>query len=193
MPILPGLCDDDASLAAVVRATADHGGKFVLAGSLTLADQQHQYFLRFLAESFPQLLLRYQGLYPPGSYGPQHYPWPTVARRIRDLCAQFGIRHRVPRPIIPGDKRAINKRIVELLADQIYALEIDGAPSHRIWELRRAAWAVEDLEQDIAAIYQAMGLKGLQSIQGIGPSLAQPIERMLSDLKDRRASLGARE
>ena len=38
MPILPGLCDDEANLENVVRWTAEHGGKFVLASSLTLAD-----------------------------------------------------------------------------------------------------------------------------------------------------------
>ena len=35
MPILPDLCDTDENLEAVVRWTAEHGGKFVLAGGLT--------------------------------------------------------------------------------------------------------------------------------------------------------------
>jgi DNA repair photolyase len=39
MPILPGICDDNANLANVVRRTADADGRFVLAGGLTLFDQ----------------------------------------------------------------------------------------------------------------------------------------------------------
>jgi DNA repair photolyase len=32
MPLLPELCDDDATLTSLVRQTAEHGGQFVLAG-----------------------------------------------------------------------------------------------------------------------------------------------------------------
>ncbi len=63
MPILPGLCDDDANLESVVRWTAEHGGSFVLAGGLTLADQQRSYFFDVLGQRFPDLLRPYQALY----------------------------------------------------------------------------------------------------------------------------------
>lgn len=56
MPILPDLCDDEANLEAVVRWTADHGGTFVLAAGLTLADQQRAYFFDVLRERFPDLV-----------------------------------------------------------------------------------------------------------------------------------------
>ena len=52
MPILPDLCDDDANLENVVRWTAEHGGKFVLAGGLTLSEQQRQFFFRFWPRIF---------------------------------------------------------------------------------------------------------------------------------------------
>src|SRR5512136_1905280 len=62
MPILPGICDDDANLANTVRWTAEHGGRFVLAGGLTLADQQREYFLGVLRERAPDLLPQYERL-----------------------------------------------------------------------------------------------------------------------------------
>ena len=102
MPILPGVCDSDANLAAVVHATADHGGRFVLAGGLTLADQQRDYFLGVLRERFPDLVHSYEHLYPEGSYGPAGLSWPATGRRIRALCREAGIADRMPRPIIPG-------------------------------------------------------------------------------------------
>jgi len=52
MPILPGLCDTDENLEATVRWTANHGGRFVIAGGLTLADQQRDYFFGVLRDRF---------------------------------------------------------------------------------------------------------------------------------------------
>jgi DNA repair photolyase len=40
IPILPGLCDTDENLGIVVRWTAERDGEFVLASTLTLADQR---------------------------------------------------------------------------------------------------------------------------------------------------------
>ncbi len=180
MPILPGLCDDEANLEAVIRRTADAGGRFVLASSLTLSDQQKEFYYRALAGIAPELLGRYQALYPPRSYAPTGEYWTKIARRIRELCRKYGIRDRIPRPIIPGDKHARNKRIVERLADQVYELEILTAPQERIWAYRKAAWAIEDLEQDVGLIYQALGLHGLESIPGVGVELGEKIEGWLN-------------
>lgn len=181
MPILPGLCDDDANLQSVVRQTADHGGQFVLAGGLTLADQQRDYFFGVLGERFPDLLGLYQAHYPRGSYGPSGGRWRKIALRIRELCAQHGIADRIPRPIIPGHKRARNKRVVEALAKQLYGMELKDEPGQRMWAYRKAAWAIEDLEQDVGQVYRLMGLKGLESIPNVGPRLARVVERLLED------------
>ncbi len=179
MPILPGLCDNDANLEAVVRWTADHGGSFVLASGLTLADQQRDYFFGVLGQRFPDLLALYQKTYLPGSYGLSGDWSQRIALRVRQLCEQYGIRDRMPRPVIPGEKRERNKRIVEALADQVYTMELKREPQQRIWAYRKAAWAIEDLEQDIDLIYRTMGIKGLQSIPDIGPRLAAAIEKLL--------------
>ena len=183
MPLLPGLCDSDANLQSLVRSTADHGGAFVLASSLTLADQQRQFFYGVLRQRFPDLVATYQHLYPPGSYGPAGYAWQRVARRIRELCREAGIADRMPRPIIAGDGRSLNKRVVEALASQIYTMELDGEPSQSVWAYRKAAWAIEDLPQNIGLIYDTLGLKGLQSIPDVGPGLAAEIERLVAVLR----------
>jgi DNA repair photolyase len=185
MPILPGLCDNPGNLEAVVRRTADAGGQFVLAGGLTLADQQGEYFMRFLAERFPEWVETYHKLYPAGSYGPAGSTWNDTALRIRELCARYNIADRVPRPIIPTDKRALNKRIVETLANQVYSLELERKPAALVWDYRKAAWAIEDLEQDVRLIYRQMGLKGLQSIPGLAPTLARWVESQVMQAEDR--------
>ena len=183
MPILPGLCDTDANLEALTRQVAAHGGRFILAGGLTLADQQRAYFFDVLRERFADLLPRYEQLYPPGSYSPRGWPWTRVAQRLQALCAAQGLADRMPRPILPGDKRTLNKRLVEKLAQQIYNLEIrENAPA-RVWALRKAAWAIEDLPQDIGLVYQQMGKRGLESLPGVGPRLAPEIITLMESLR----------
>jgi DNA repair photolyase len=185
MPILPALCDTDENLESVVRWTAEHGGQFVLAGGLTLADQQRVFFLGVLGERFPDLLPLYERLYPTGSYGAVRSGDPhRIGRRIRDLCRQYGIADRIPRPIIPGDKRALNKRIVEALANQVYAMELENASAQRIWGYRKAAWAIEDTEQDLGLIYRSLGRKGLESMENVGSKMAGVIEDLIEEFAE---------
>jgi DNA repair photolyase len=182
MPILPGLCDSRENIENVVRWTVDHGGSFVLAGGLTLADQQRTFFLERLSELFPEFTSHYLRLYPENrSYGSMESdPWKT-ARLVREYCEKYGISDRVPRPIIPGDKRALNKRVVELLANEAYHREIDGAPGWQVWRYRKAAWAVEDLEQELGLFYRTLGLKGLESLPGIGSKMGKAVEKIIDN------------
>ncbi|MFL7868736.1 MAG: hypothetical protein AB8I58_07905, partial [Anaerolineales bacterium] len=175
MPLLPGLCDDAITLESLARWTAEHGGSFVLASGLTLSDQQKEYFFTVLDERFPDLLPTYRRLFPPKSYGQVGDSWREAALRVREGCAKYGIPDRMPRPIVPGDKRALNRRIVEWFANKVYALELENAPGYQVWSYRKAAWAIEDLEQDIDLIYRTMGLQGLQNIPNIGGKFSSEI------------------
>ena len=180
MPLLPRLCDDDHNLQALVQWTARHGGKFVLGGGLTLADQQKEFFMRLLRQNHPYLLPLYTRLYPVGSYSPAQ-PWEQVGLRIREFCQLEHISDRIPRPIIPGEKRSLNKRIVEVLADQCYWLDLENASSQRVWAYRNTAWAIEDLEQDVGLVYGQMGRKGLESIENVGPKMVAVVETLLNE------------
>jgi len=179
MPLLPEVCDDDATLTSLVRQTAEHGGQFVLAGGLTLADQQREYFIGVLKRDLPDLAARYEALYPAGSYGPSQAAWRRTAMRVRELCAAYGIGDRVPRPIVAGDKRTLNKRLVEWLADQAYAMDLAGDP-RRMWEYRKAAWAIEDLSQEIGLVQRTLGARGLASVPGVGENMAAEVEAWLA-------------
>jgi DNA repair photolyase len=176
MPLLPGLCDDAATLESLPRWTAEHGGGFVLASGLTLSDQQKKYFFDVLEERFPDLLPPYKRLFPPKSYGQAGSGWREIGLRIRDACTKYDVLDRMPRPIIPGEKRALNKCVVEKLANKVYDLELENAPDYRVWSYRKAAWAIEGLEQDIGLLYRTMGLMGLQSIPDVGEKLGSDIE-----------------
>ena len=72
---------------------------------------------------------------------------------------------------------------MEHLAEQVYSLELDEAPNDRVWARRKAAWAIEDLEQDLGTIYRRMGRKGLESIPNVGSQLAPTIESLLARMQ----------
>jgi hypothetical protein len=50
-----------------------------------------------------------------------------------------------------------------------------------VWAYRQAAWAIEALrvEQDVGLIYRAMGKKGLEGIENVGPRLAEVVEDLI--------------
>ncbi len=179
MPLLPGLCDDEATLGSIVRWTADSGGGFVLAAGLTLSDQQKDYFFDVLGERFADLLPAYRRLFPQGSYSQVGAGWRETGLRVREACAKYGLPDRMPRPILPGEKRALNKRVVEVLANEVYTMELNDEPDYRVWAYRKAAWALEDLEQNLGLLYRTMGLKGLQSIPNIDKSLGKVVEALV--------------
>jgi Helix-hairpin-helix domain len=122
-------------------------------------------------------------LYPAGSYS-QAQSWKQVGLRLREFCQEEGISDRIPRPIIVGEKRSLNKRIVEVLADQCYWMDLENASSQRVWAYRKAAWAIEDLEQDIGLVYRQMGRKGLEAIENVGPKMVTVVETLLNGFLD---------
>ena len=90
----------------------------------------------------------------------------------------------MPRPITPGHRLALNKLVVEALANQSCYMELNGDPSQRVRAFRKAARAIEDLEHDLGLVYLRMGLKGLESIESIenvGPRLARVVETLIQE------------
>lgn len=67
-PVLPGLTDSPDQLAAVARAAADHGARFLGANPLYLKPGVREHYLGFLAAEYPGLLAAYRRLYRGGAY-----------------------------------------------------------------------------------------------------------------------------
>ena len=71
------------------------------------------------------------------------------------------------------------KRIAEHLANKAYHLELAEERGYRIWAYRKAAWALDDLEQDVRLIYERMGVEGLEGIPSLGKKLAREVEQQI--------------
>ncbi|MGD2077978.1 MAG: hypothetical protein PVH18_06320 [Chloroflexota bacterium] len=185
MPILPYAGDDEASLEALIKAVKDHGGTFVMAGGLTMDGIQARRTLSAAHRYDSALVERWRKLYrwPVGaepSYGPPPAYNARLGLLVRDLCARHDLADRMPRYIRPGPL-AVNKRVAERLFIRTYDLELEQAPSQRIWAYRKAAWAVDELSDSIFERYRLGGQAELLRIAGLGESITTQIAQWLAE------------
>lgn len=186
MPILPIIGDDEGHLEDVVRATKDHGGKFIMAGGLTMDGAQAQRTLDAAKSLDPVLEIKIRQHYSwPDDGNPQYGPPQDYNSRlgllVRELCDRYGLLDRMPRYIAPGPS-ATNKRIAERLFLRTYDLELEMGNQYHIWAYRKAAWAVDECKESIADIFQSDGESGLQKLPGIGKSISTQIGTWLKEL-----------
>jgi len=181
MPILPYICDDDSNLEAVVKKTAENGGRFVLAAGLTMSGAQAAFFLEALKRHDPALVERYQKFYGGAYSQPDSKYFSSIGLKVRNLCTKYGVLDRMPR-YNPDGPLATNKRIAVDIFNRCYEMELGCAPSYKVWAYRRAGWTVDELDRDIATLYRRGGVKGLEALPNIGPSLAAFIAERLTEL-----------
>ncbi|NPV86723.1 MAG: hypothetical protein HPY45_12030 [Anaerolineae bacterium] len=179
MPILPVVGDDRPHLEDAIRAFKDHGGRFVLAGGLSMAGVQARRSLEAAkkvsaaSESAWRKLYHWHAGGEP-SYGAPRFYTVQLGRLVRELCQKHGMNDRIPRYIGRG-VLAVNKYVAEKLFLKMYELELEQQPSYRVWAYRKAAWSVDELPQSLTDIYQAHGIAGLMERSDIGRSIAEEI------------------
>jgi DNA repair photolyase len=89
-PVLPGITDSPRDLEAVVRATAEAGGKYVFANSLFLKPCSAAVFLPFLEKTFPHLVENYAERFSNNAFLSQPYrKW--LSQLMARLREKYGI------------------------------------------------------------------------------------------------------
>jgi len=81
-PVLPSITDAPAALEAIVRATAQVGGRYVYANPLFLKPCSASVFMPFLREEFPHLVAEYEKRFSTTAFLPEAY-----RKRISELMA----------------------------------------------------------------------------------------------------------
>jgi DNA repair photolyase len=99
-PILPGLSDDAALMADVVRASRDAGATSIWTNVLHLKPGTREHFLDNLAHDWPELLPKYEALYAGRAYVTSAVLTP-VRRRVAALAARYEIADRRSAPLLP--------------------------------------------------------------------------------------------
>lgn len=89
-PILPGISDSWAALAALMEAAKEAGARFVTGSALRLGEVARSGFLPVLQREFPDLVARYHRSYGQGPGVAREYER-ALARRLETLRATFGL------------------------------------------------------------------------------------------------------
>lgn len=110
---------------------------------------------------------------PPGDYSAE------LGRRVRGICDDYGLKDRMPRFIAPGPL-AVNKWLAERLFLKSYDLELVEGSKHRIWAYRKAAFSVDEFQENLAQLYKSGGQEGLRNVDGVGKSLSKQISDWIS-------------
>ncbi|HZR56297.1 MAG TPA: radical SAM protein [Terriglobales bacterium] len=105
-PVLPGITDSARDLEAVVRATAEAGGKYIFANALFLKPCSAAVFLPFLEKQFPQLVKTYADRYSGNAFLPQPYR-KRLSQLMARLREKYGIQNKYDR--YSQDKRQVQK------------------------------------------------------------------------------------
>jgi len=82
--VVPGITDTRANLEAVVRATAEAGGRYIFANPLFLKPCSAAIFLPFLENEFPHLVEEYRKRYESRAFLPKSY-----RKEITELMARL--------------------------------------------------------------------------------------------------------
>jgi DNA repair photolyase len=90
-PVLPGITDSPRDLEALVRATAEAGGKYIFANSLFLKPCSAAVFLPFLEKEFPQLVENYRQRFKDRAFLPSSYH-KRLSLLMARLRQKYGIR-----------------------------------------------------------------------------------------------------
>ena len=90
-PVLPGITDSSRDLEALVRATAEAGGKYVFANSLFLKPCSAAVFMPFLEREFPHLVESYRQRYRDRAFLSSSYR-KRLSQLMARLRQKYGIR-----------------------------------------------------------------------------------------------------
>jgi DNA repair photolyase len=123
-PILPGLSDDPAGMAEVIKAARDAGATAVWANVLYLRPGTREHFLENLARDWPELVPHYERLYDGRAYV-EKSALNVVKGEVRDLAASHGIADRRRRPVLPTPT---SEPLAEQLPLIAFASPVAGPP-----------------------------------------------------------------
>lgn len=87
-PLMPGITDSRASIAAVARAAAGADASFFAAGALFLKPCSQPTFLSFVREHFPGQLSAYQNRYAKSAFVSAEYRQ-RVAELVETICREY--------------------------------------------------------------------------------------------------------
>ena len=178
MPILPYISDKEENIEEVIKNTSINGGKYILDGGLTLNGYCKTYFFNFLEKYDSALIEKYEKLFSSEELYSQISI--KIHKTVLKYCNKYSIPNYINRPInfFPSEIQ-INKKVSEKLFLKAREIQMEGGDKFKEWAYRKAAWEIDELNDNILDIYNNEGRNGLLLLKGVGKSIALEIEKIL--------------
>jgi DNA repair photolyase len=115
-PIIPFLTDSPQKLAATVRQIAEAGTTHLAPIVLHLRTGAREWYMKWLSESHPELVPRYERLYARGAYAPKAYQ-EEITGRVHELAERYGIGKAGPKEArrVPAQEKAVGAEQLSLM------------------------------------------------------------------------------
>ena len=178
MPILPYISDNEENIEEVIKNTTINGGKYILDGGLTLNGYCKTFFFSFLEKYDSTLVEKYERLFSSDKLYSQVNI--KIHKTVLKYCNKYNIQNYITRPInfFPPEIQ-INKKVSEKLFLKAREIQMEGGDKFKEWAYRKAAWEIDELNENLSEIYKNEGSNGLIKIKGVGKSIAIEIEKSL--------------
>ena len=108
-PVVPGITDSPAALAAIAEAAHAHGASWLWASPLRLAPLVKEHFLGWLGEFRPDLLTRYDLGFPGANTSPEYRAW--LERQVTQARLAAGFAPDLPPRLRPAATQPLSQQL----------------------------------------------------------------------------------
>jgi DNA repair photolyase len=172
LPVIPFITDTPEMIAETLRKAHDVGVDFVVFGGMTLkAGRQKDHFYKVLNAKQPELVARYEEIYPANEWGQATDAYYASLNLIFNQTAKMlGLPRRMP-PTLYRDILWENDLVVVMLEQLDYFLRLEGKRS----SFSYAAYAISKLDAPLSTLKSK-----LRAISGVGGKTEQIILEILA-------------
>lgn len=99
MPIVPYLNDTSENFEKLFKAEAEAEVDYMLLGTMYLRSQTRKHFFEFLAKDFPELIVKYNQIYPSKKIGVIQSYKEEMYKRLKPIQFKYGLSSHYSKPI----------------------------------------------------------------------------------------------
>ena len=180
MPILPFICDSDENIEKVILNTKESAGQFVIPGGLSLEIGQKEKYMEIIKKYFPDKVVYYEEYLSNNYFQARHYSC-LVSKKVNYFCNKHNLPDMMAR-YISTDQYFLNKKVAEKLFFKIHDMEIKNESISKIWEYRKAAWSIDEMQDDIGVLFSLEGLNGLKKIASSNADILSNIAMIINSI-----------
>ncbi len=160
MPVIPFLTDTPEQIEASVKVAKETGLDFIVFSGMTLKHgQQKDYFINAIKDHYPELVEKYNSLYPPSEWGhPKAVYQDKISKLFYGIASKYKMPVRIPAKVY-SDILSENDLVTVMLEQIDYCSKMRNENSPYGY----AAYSISKLDKPLRLMH-----KELKNLKGIG-------------------------